>query len=239
MSVHYCSAAWRLQLEPTAKLVMLALADWANDEGVCWPSVAALTGRAGVSDRTVQRTLRGLEAEGYIAVHEGRGRGKSSLYRLTEKVTQASPITPIKGDICAEKGDICDTEKVTSVQKKVTPVSPGSVKDPSIGSVKDPVVRAAPPRALTEPVLEEIRTEYAGRLPGLDGDIAYWLNHIGFQTARDKPAFLRRKLGEAAERQRQRRGNGARASPGSDEYDIDAFLARQEAQGRAKGGEAV
>ncbi|MGB5741636.1 MAG: helix-turn-helix domain-containing protein, partial [Sedimenticolaceae bacterium] len=32
--------AWRQTLTPTLKLVLMALADSADDQGVCWPSVS-------------------------------------------------------------------------------------------------------------------------------------------------------------------------------------------------------
>jgi len=34
--------AWRQGLPPTPKLVLMALADAADDHGVCWPSVTTL-----------------------------------------------------------------------------------------------------------------------------------------------------------------------------------------------------
>lgn len=53
--------------DPTATLVLIALADNANDDGTgCWPSVQTLTNRARCSRRTVQRHLRDLEAAGII-----------------------------------------------------------------------------------------------------------------------------------------------------------------------------
>ncbi len=39
MSVAATQWAWRQALKPAAKLVLLALADRANDAGECWPSV--------------------------------------------------------------------------------------------------------------------------------------------------------------------------------------------------------
>jgi hypothetical protein len=52
--------AWRQNLPSTAKLVLLALADAADDEGNCWPSVATIAGKAGVTTRTVRRVMETL-----------------------------------------------------------------------------------------------------------------------------------------------------------------------------------
>ena len=40
--------AWQQLLKPVPKLVLMALADAADDEGVCWPSVATLASKVGV-----------------------------------------------------------------------------------------------------------------------------------------------------------------------------------------------
>ena len=47
-------------------LVLLALADYANDNGICWPGVPALAKKARVSERYVRDLLGDLERDGYI-----------------------------------------------------------------------------------------------------------------------------------------------------------------------------
>jgi len=49
--------AWEQEIPPSTKLVLLALADIADDTGYCWPSVKTIARKAGVSPRTVQRLL--------------------------------------------------------------------------------------------------------------------------------------------------------------------------------------
>lgn len=51
------------------RLVLLALADNADHKtGVAWPSVGTLAEKCDVSERTVQRSLKGLVEAGLIAV---------------------------------------------------------------------------------------------------------------------------------------------------------------------------
>lgn len=53
-----------------AKLVFLALADRANHEAVCWPSVADICLRSGASRATVTRKLRDLRRLGWIGTRQ-------------------------------------------------------------------------------------------------------------------------------------------------------------------------
>lgn len=75
------SACWPLQMAPTAKAVLISLADQANDDGVCWPSVGTLAKRTCLTDRAVQKSLAWLEAEGYVTREMKSGR--STRYTLT------------------------------------------------------------------------------------------------------------------------------------------------------------
>ncbi len=70
------TAVWdREDLSSTQKLVLLALADWANDEGLCWPSINRLATKASLTSRAVQKTIRSLEEAGFIKREEVLGKG--------------------------------------------------------------------------------------------------------------------------------------------------------------------
>lgn len=66
MSSSALSWAFRLALPPTGKLVMLALADRADEHGNCNPSVADIVSRTGLRESVVQRTFAGMAADGLI-----------------------------------------------------------------------------------------------------------------------------------------------------------------------------
>ena len=77
--------AWRQVLTPTLKLVLMALADAADDQGICWPSVSTLAKKCTVSKRTVQRSLRVFIGNGLLIAEPRRRRDGSSTsnrYRL-------------------------------------------------------------------------------------------------------------------------------------------------------------
>ena len=61
------STVWDMDLPPGEKIVLLALADQANDEGrQCWPSVETIMRRSGQGERTVRRALSSLEEKGHL-----------------------------------------------------------------------------------------------------------------------------------------------------------------------------
>jgi hypothetical protein len=69
------SKAWDIDLPATDKLVLLALADWSNDTGHCWPSIRQLCVKCGLTDRGVQKCLARLEAGGHIERNMVSGKG--------------------------------------------------------------------------------------------------------------------------------------------------------------------
>jgi Helix-turn-helix domain len=80
------SAIFERDLPPTEKLVLLAMADHARDDGTgCYPSIATLSRKTSLSIRAVQKTMRGLEAAGYLISHgkSRGGRGVTTEYTIT------------------------------------------------------------------------------------------------------------------------------------------------------------
>lgn len=67
--------------DPTCLLVLLSLADQANDDGVCWPSVGSIAARCRVSERTVKRWLAHLQSVGILTTR--RRYNNSNVYRIT------------------------------------------------------------------------------------------------------------------------------------------------------------
>ena len=75
MSIALMTAIWEMDFTPVDKLVLLALADWANEDGKCWPSIAKIAAKTGCGERTVQRALREAENRGLLTRHENKGKG--------------------------------------------------------------------------------------------------------------------------------------------------------------------
>ncbi|MFN7002204.1 MAG: helix-turn-helix domain-containing protein [Roseinatronobacter sp.] len=80
-------------LAPTERLIMLALADHADDEGRCYPSIRRLCQRTGLSERAVQSNIKKLVDQGYIRTVIGGGKGNANLYFVSANPAADAPRT--------------------------------------------------------------------------------------------------------------------------------------------------
>lgn len=82
MSIAVMSQVWA-HSRATARdlLVLLAIADFADDKGVAYPTVKVLARKARMPERTVQAALARLGALGELAVQRGGG-NKPSVYQV-------------------------------------------------------------------------------------------------------------------------------------------------------------
>lgn len=86
MAIRHIVAAFECRgLNPSQKLVLLKLADNANDDGLCWPSKAHIIEQTGLSRSTVRRCVRQLAAAGLLSIdhrYTVEGEPTSNLYQL-------------------------------------------------------------------------------------------------------------------------------------------------------------
>ena len=95
MSIRFTSLVWAMLEVSGGELVMLlALADMANDSGCAWPSVATLAKRCRVTERHANRLLAQLQDAGVLEVHRNEGRYGTNIYRilLQPGMTPTSPL---------------------------------------------------------------------------------------------------------------------------------------------------
>jgi len=87
MSIKWMTWVWQSSPYTGERLLLhLALADFANDEGVCFPSHHTLARKARCSTSWVSQTMKQMIKDDMIEVVEraGNGRGKVGRYRLTK-----------------------------------------------------------------------------------------------------------------------------------------------------------
>lgn len=74
MSIRLMSEVWRTKLPTIEKMVLLVIADHANDEGTeAWPSQATIAAKASISVRTVQRAVNSLVSSGFLRLEKHAG----------------------------------------------------------------------------------------------------------------------------------------------------------------------
>jgi hypothetical protein len=89
------TAAWTVSLPASDKLVLLALADCANDEGRCWPGLATLCEKTGKCRRSLQESLRALDAAGHITREENPGKGMNYTVHPVAKSAPVARTAPV------------------------------------------------------------------------------------------------------------------------------------------------
>lgn len=64
-------------------LVLLALADFCNDDGECWPSVASIARKARMTERGAQKIIARLVGCGWVHIDQNAGRRGCNLYTVS------------------------------------------------------------------------------------------------------------------------------------------------------------
>lgn len=150
--------------DSTAKLLLICLADYANDEGMAWPSVKTMTREVEKSERVVQRALRKLELMGLIRRgDQRRAMGypvgqRPTVYEILPrrratgdaKDTGVEYDTPQTGDVediggTHDTGDAYDTPPVTSTTPHRCRTRRGRGDAHDTQTVIEPILRIGKP----------------------------------------------------------------------------------------------
>ncbi len=96
MSVRIMSLVWDYEaLGQSETLVLLAIADHADDRGHCWPSIDRIAAKSRLKRRQTQTVIKRLELSGYLQVDRPAaklGRGHTSRYTVINKGAISAPI---------------------------------------------------------------------------------------------------------------------------------------------------
>ena len=89
MSVRWITAVWEgSPYKGERLLIHLALADFANDEGICWPSQRTLAHKARCTEGFVGVALKQMMLDGFLEVERAAaGRGNPARYLLKKPPT--------------------------------------------------------------------------------------------------------------------------------------------------------
>ncbi len=117
MSIALMVKVWESELPTqTHKLVLLAFADYADEDGLCWPSIGRIALRSQISHRQVQRITSDLKSTGLLVVEDKASGHRTPTYRIRgDKLTPLpeSGVTRAtgRGDISDNRGDMGDTSR--------------------------------------------------------------------------------------------------------------------------------
>lgn len=122
-------------LAPTEKLIMLSLADHANDEGRCYPSIGRLCLRTGLKERAIQTNLKRLAEKGYLKIVPNAGQGGANLYFVSAKAGTFGGEDPrtkcTPHEMHPAYDDIDPPHMTTQPPAGDAPKPSGSIKEPS------------------------------------------------------------------------------------------------------------
>lgn len=86
MSIKALNWVWQQPIKGNSKLVLLALADCASDDGECWPGIKTIAKKCGISRNTAIGNMRKLKKLGLLASerrYTEAGRRTSNRYTLS------------------------------------------------------------------------------------------------------------------------------------------------------------
>lgn len=97
MSIRLLTEIWENGPNSQADtLVLLALADFANDKGECWPSITSICKKSRLSNRGVQKVLARLQADGWLEIRAGGGRNHCNFYTVKTPNLSAQTLNSVR-----------------------------------------------------------------------------------------------------------------------------------------------
>lgn len=171
MSTSIMSNCWPIRdLSPAQKSVLISLADNANDDGVCWPSVAKIAIRTCLSERAVQAAIRSLMDRGFLTSNQRSGR--STVYTINHRA-------------------IC-TPADAAPPQEIHPTPAGDAPPPP--QMPHPTPADAAPRTVKEPSIEpKEKRQKAKSLYSFDQMMAIAPEGLSESVARDYFESRKRK----------------------------------------------
>lgn len=182
MSIRIMTQVWAADLDSaTQKIVLLALADNANDEGWCWPAIGTIAKKCSLSDRTVQDQIAILSTKKLLTIKAGGGR-VTNQYQIT-----ISANSPSEG--CA-KITGAQISPLTQDHPRGAPGSPQGCGTITAGVRQLPTIHQG---TVIEPSMKQRRPEDVAIPPELWSEDfkAAWLEWIADRKDRHKPMTAR------------------------------------------------
>ena len=164
MSIRIMSQVWNMEIDDsTTKLTLMALADFSDDEGYCYPSYEVLAKKISKSKRTAIRAVEKLAELGFLKKEKRElndGTSRTNLYKIVsenERVTQTPPMMTNEKEAVTymtSHSDTDDTRAVTNVSlhsdKGVTPINITTNRTVN-RTIKEPSINPLPHKGVSLP----------------------------------------------------------------------------------------
>jgi hypothetical protein len=195
--------------KPGAKAVLVALANFANEDGECWPAQKTLAEMTDLDEKSVRRHLAFLERKGFLARRERRdkkGRRASDFYQLQTPAT-ATRIqpdkTPARASLQPDNLSLPNRTICPCPTGQFVPAQPDNLSLSPTPPIKDePSIRTVtltPARPPAEPRAHAREDEPpAGGRAGAEFEISEFHTHWGFNPEQEATSGVRLKLLDAA-----------------------------------------
>jgi hypothetical protein len=197
MSVRAIDWAFRQQVgSPTSKLVLVKLADNANDQGKCWPSLKTIEDATELCHDSVIRHIRKLEQAGLLKVRKRQlgGVSLSNVYQLNLQISKGSSYARLhpdmlyggtvavsnKGNSCVSQGAVAVPDTNRHVEPSIEPstepfLSKGKEKTEERNGAS--VIQHAEAKRLFGKLSEEVFEEVLRETQWPD-DLLYYLDQV-------------------------------------------------------------
>ena len=171
MSTKYLFPALAIEDGITAheKLVLIALADMADDDGICWPAMKKVAKKSLCSKRTAQRAIGRFEDMQILSKTERpkeQKRNDSNLYQLDFMALIHMTNSVLKGDTVSPSGRQGDTHRGDTVSPSGTGAASAAASE-TAGELFEQF-RAAYPASRCKTEVKQAKAQFTAALKKVD-----------------------------------------------------------------------
>jgi hypothetical protein len=137
MSIKLMSAVFDdEQLDQAETLTMLALSDWANDDGRCWPSLPQLVKKTRLSERGLRLIIKRLVDQGVLEKQDIAGKGTKYLVKPRHYVPPRHAMPPAPDAATPARGaantsiPVSKTSRAKALSVRATSIGEADHLDP-------------------------------------------------------------------------------------------------------------
>jgi len=150
MSIKIQTTCWSIKLPPTTKIVLVCLADFADDYGRCYPSAQLIAERTGLNERSVRRAIASLENDGHLSRSFCTGKRTDYIIHPCQKLPDpCRSVTPATVSPLTENTEPLTHSTIPMTEDTKTPdrgvnITITNHQEPSVTISKDICVAVAP-----------------------------------------------------------------------------------------------